>query len=258
MVGYRASNIYVKQRRNIKIFNGHQWYNYDNYITYGFRVVFNTRNRYAKYGSTTILKDSQYIGIDIVTDIEELGEEEVYDIEVGGSHNFVAEGIVVHNSGPDKHTIGSPGAAPSAVTVGAWSITDQAISWFSSRGPQGAWYKGKEDELQKALNVYGEDAIKPDTCAPGGGRKNKEDKPDEVLYSAVTGWFDGFYDGIPDGFEGMHGTSQATPHVAGLITLLVEAGKVNSSADVKQVLKEKGHTKDEEEGYGLIKLSMFT
>jgi subtilisin family serine protease len=166
--------------------------------------------------------------------------------------------IAAGNSGPDKHTIGSPGAAPSAVTVGAWSITDQAISWFSSRGPQGAWYKGKEDELQKALNVYGEDAIKPDTCAPGGGRKNKEDKPDEVLYSAVTGWFDGFYDGIPDGFEGMHGTSQATPHVAGLITLLVEAGKVNSSDDVKQVLREKGHTKDEEEGYGLIKLSMFT
>jgi subtilisin family serine protease len=42
--------------------------------------------------------------------------------------------IAAGNSGPDKYTIGSPGAAPSAVTVGAWSITDEAISWFSSRG----------------------------------------------------------------------------------------------------------------------------
>jgi hypothetical protein len=94
--------------------------------------------------------------------------------------------------------------------------------------------------------------------APGGGRKSKDAKPDEQLYSAVTGWYDGFIDGIPNGWDAMKGTSMATPAVAGLITLLVEAGKVNTTYDVKRVLREKGHTKDEEEGYGLIKLSMFT
>ncbi len=33
-----------------------------------------------------------------VTSVEVIGEEDVYDIEVEGSHNFVANGIVVHNS----------------------------------------------------------------------------------------------------------------------------------------------------------------
>ncbi|WP_433023491.1 replicative DNA helicase [Kribbella sp. CA-294648] len=35
---------------------------------------------------------------DTVTSIESLGEEEVYDATVMGTHNFVAEGIAVHNS----------------------------------------------------------------------------------------------------------------------------------------------------------------
>lgn len=35
---------------------------------------------------------------DQVADIEEAGTDEVFDIEVEGSHNFVAEGILVHNS----------------------------------------------------------------------------------------------------------------------------------------------------------------
>jgi len=33
-----------------------------------------------------------------IRQIEETGQEEVYDIEVAGSHNFVANGILVHNS----------------------------------------------------------------------------------------------------------------------------------------------------------------
>ncbi len=35
---------------------------------------------------------------DTITSIESLGEQEVYDATVLGTHNFVAEGIAVHNS----------------------------------------------------------------------------------------------------------------------------------------------------------------
>ena len=35
---------------------------------------------------------------DIIVGIDELGDEPVFDATVPGTHNFVAEGIVVHNS----------------------------------------------------------------------------------------------------------------------------------------------------------------
>ena len=35
---------------------------------------------------------------DVVQSIEPAGEEEVFDLHVPGAHNFVANGIVVHNS----------------------------------------------------------------------------------------------------------------------------------------------------------------
>jgi subtilisin family serine protease len=166
--------------------------------------------------------------------------------------------IAAANNGPDEYTIGSPGAAPSAITVASYSITDAPkVAYWSSRGPQGAWYKDKPDELARAEQVFGEDAYKPDCSAPGGGRAEKDAKPDEVLYAGVNGWWDGFYDMLADGFEAMHGTSQATPHVAGLVALLVEAGVVKTAADIKEVLRLKGHPKTVEDGYGLIRLSMF-
>jgi hypothetical protein len=118
--------------------------------------------------------------------------------------------IAAANSGPDEYTIGSPGAAPSAITVASYSITDAPkVAYWSSRGPQGAWYKDKPDELAKAEQVFGEDAYKPDCSAPGGGRAEKNAKPDEVLYAGVNGWFDGFYDMLADGFEAMHGCIKA-------------------------------------------------
>lgn len=165
--------------------------------------------------------------------------------------------IAAGNEGPDEYTIASPAAAPSAVTVGAYSLTDQATSWFSSRGPQGAYYKETPGELDRATQAYGDDALKPDCVAPGGGRSREEATPDEVLYSGSTGWFDGFYDLLTDSFEGMHGTSQATPLIAGLITLLVQGGLVNRASDFKAVLKDRGHLKTVEDGYGLPLLSMF-
>ena len=167
--------------------------------------------------------------------------------------------IAAGNSGPSQYTIGSPGAAPSAITVGSFSITDApSVAYFSSRGPQGSYYMDHPDELKSAEQVYGDDIHKPDVVAPGGGRADASAQPDEVLYSGVTGWFDAFYDLLPDTFEGMHGTSQATPAVAGLIALLVEGGFVKSAADFKRVMAKHGHPKTDDDGYGLARLSFFS
>jgi len=49
----------------------------------------------------------------------------------------------------------------------------------------------------------------------------------------------------------------ATPHVSGLIALLVQDGKVGKAEDFKRVLAEKGEAKDASKGWGLVKLSWF-
>ena len=165
--------------------------------------------------------------------------------------------VAAGNSGPDKWTIGSPGCSPWVLTVGSVSILDDLeVVWFSSRGPQGDWYKDHPSDWDEDYAKYGELLVKPDVVAPGGGRVSETTKPDEVLYQGCTGWFDGYYDLAIDGFEGMHGTSQATPHAAGLMVLLAEALPSITMEQVKQVLSRLGE-KDEVRGWGLIRLSIF-
>lgn len=59
-----------------------------------------------------------------VLDITEMGKRDTFDIEVAGSHNFVADGLVVHNSGFASHvakkagsSIGAPGTTMSLFPV---------------------------------------------------------------------------------------------------------------------------------------------
>lgn len=149
--------------------------------------------------------------------------------------------VAAGNSGPGAWTIGAPGVAPEALTVGSWSLTDNAPAVFSSRGPQGAWYMNNPDQFETDLSEYGASAfIKPDVAAPGGGRENqaKTTNSDELLFQTSTGWYDGLKDGIKDTRASMKGTSMATPAVAGLVKRLYDAGIIENSAEVKQVVAQ--------------------
>ncbi|MGW1914301.1 S8 family serine peptidase [Streptomyces sp. NPDC002076] len=109
--------------------------------------------------------------------------------------------VAAGNTGAPS-SIGSPGAADAALTVGAVDSADQP-AYFTSAGPR-----------------YGDNALKPDISAPGV----------DILAarSQLTGG-SGYY-------TSMSGTSMATPHVAGVAALLAQEHPDWTGARLKDAL----------------------
>jgi intein/homing endonuclease len=80
-----------------------------------------------------------------VTEIEEIDQKTVYDVSVKNNHNFVTNGLVVHNSGSDG---GSPATAREAFSTGAID-ENESPTRFSSFDPD----KGNPDVAAVGQNV---------------------------------------------------------------------------------------------------------
>lgn len=153
-------------------------------------------------------------------------EEAVDRLSADGGPLFV---VAAGNAGPAANgTIGSPGSADAALTVGAVDKQD-GIASFSSTGPR-----------------LGDGGIKPDVTAPGV----------DIAAAQAAGTAMGTP--VADGYVSASGTSMATPHVSGAAALLKQQHPDWSGQQLKQLLSsatKPGDYTSYQQGSGRIDLT---
>jgi subtilisin family serine protease len=179
---------------------------------------------------------SMSLGGSVQTNKQE--EDPFYPVMKKAVEQGVIPVIAAGNEGPEPQTIGTPGWLEDVLTVGAYDPITGEVANYSSRGPTN------------------DDRVKPDVITPGGGY------PDHGIENAIVNLLDKCGDGLPDRYSPIQGTSMATPHCAGLVTLMYEThnklvGKPLTVWEIKTMMENLGHSKTNDDGWGLISWKMY-
>lgn len=144
------------------------------------------------------------------------------------------------NSGPGKDTHNPYGKAPWVISVGA-GTKEGGLASFSSRGTP------KEDRL--ANSDPNDDNDAPTIVAPGTGREFESNASKfSAAYVSARSKSNVFSNGLTDDAElspaylpfytQISGTSMATPHIAGVVALMLDADPTLTPDEVKQIITE--------------------
>ncbi|MER7420891.1 S8 family serine peptidase [Micromonospora peucetia] len=120
--------------------------------------------------------------------------------------------IAAGNAGPGDTTVGTPGTADSALTVGAFDKSDKLAN-FSSRGP-------------RIIDA----AIKPEITAPGVA----------IVAARAAGTSIGTP--VDANYSSLNGTSMATPHVAGAAAIMAQRHPTWTGQQIKNALASSAKT----------------
>ena len=145
------------------------------------------------------------------------------------------------NNATNDHNVGLPGCLPSVVTVGALNarpeftnIKGNKVTKWGGRTPEGTI------AIFSSQGPTMEGLIKPDVVTPGVN-----------IHSSANSYLEGDYGDImvaKSTFEGreypwiaISGTSMATPCMAGIVALWLQASPAMTPDDVKRIIRETSH-----------------
>jgi serine protease AprX len=197
------------------------------------------------------LSGPEYVGdsVDVINmSLGIAGSSDCKDSLCKAANKAVEAGKVVvvsgGNSGAEPKTIGSPAAGDQVITVGAEAdhSADPADPWFSA-GVFPAPYSSRGPTK--------DGRIKPDIMGPG-----------VTIAAAYSDYFGQYlFSGCPDPkkcYLLLSGTSMASPFVAGIAALVLQANPDLSPAEVAQILYDTARVraaapgKNNETGHGLV------
>ena len=149
---------------------------------------------------------ADFISMSLGTSTPSDGDDALSQAVDAASNDGVPVLVAAGNSGDDLYSVGSPGAAREAITIGAEadSFAGRRLASFSSRGPT---LDGR---------------MKPDVTAPG-----------MAITSADAG--------TTSGYVAMSGTSMATPVAAGAVALALQVDPSLTPAQIKSTLHSTAH-----------------